>query len=976
MIKPTSLRLAQSGPQPPVIETLVWGSHQPPGIKVDGVQVEWDDRHRQWYVDLGGGPPCASYAEWKPALCSQSFSPTRWPTASAPCAACRARIVDTGSAHHLISRGDLARLKVNTQMVDKAILLATANGTITADTRAQYFDNKLGITLDPLVLDDSPEVVSVGRLTGEGDHEFFWPNWRTGRPPILRNVVDDSKAVELHVKDFVPYIVDDAQEQVLKDMPPAACPLTCGPSEGVGAAGGSNDSTADGLTPESTSPVLPPPESPSEVQTHGMTVPPPPMPHAAPIVSRQDRLRAKAATTEHLCLHLDKNPYCDTCKRAKVVAMRACRKHEAQLDEKPEEFGDCITGDTCVFHDPLDHGLFGEVDALAAYDHATEFCGFIPLTSKSALEHEWALNEFVGTDSVMQFYSDCSPELKAAAKSLGWVHPRSTPYRPTDNSVIERLIRTGKEGTRSILLHAGCPHNWWPLATPYFYFMRNVLRDSDIPGAKCSYQRRHHEPFTGWIIPFAALVFFRPIPPVMVALPEMAPRGIPGIFVGYKLQPGCIFKGQYLVVDIRDFDGSKSGRVRVQQVKEIVLPETEWEFPLKAAYERSIRDINPLPLHDAQYVRDEENDDDEKQEPVVSTELEPVPDLTSDLPQKPHIYPTRAGSERPVTILGEHWAILSHRDRRRTIIREKCINGTLKEWSTTAVMKGRIMAAEGSPPWHAVKRRRIEDATTGELIEDEIVQLINSKKLLKSFVKPMLVTVTFWYHDVESPPGASASSSAVNGPSAACPLTCGPLEGVGAAEDADQSRTPSDRLGRTFIEFCCSQGSKASDERYADDGFCERLRLTIADDLRTDAGLQCALNMVNSCNKPILLWGSLPCIAGCPWHRINRRHKNGRRKIRKHMGDFRKLMKNFRIVAENVSNKGGKVAMEWPTGCELWKDPEVVDFIRSLKLAPVKFHGCMLGLTGRRHGPIKKPWTIYTNCLEIQSAFGTCQCQP
>ena len=80
--------------------------------------------------------------------------------------------MDSGSAHHLSTRKDLAKSKHIMEIADEAILLATANGTITSNIRAKYFDNKLGITLNPLVLDDSPEVSSIGRLTEDGDHEF------------------------------------------------------------------------------------------------------------------------------------------------------------------------------------------------------------------------------------------------------------------------------------------------------------------------------------------------------------------------------------------------------------------------------------------------------------------------------------------------------------------------------------------------------------------------------------------------------------------------------------------------------------------------------------------------------------------------------------------------------------------------------------------------------------------------------------
>ena len=179
---------------------------------------------------------------------------------------------------------------------------------------------------------------------------------------------------------------------------------------------------------------------------------------------------------------------------------------------------------------------------------------------------------------------------------------------------------------------------------------------------------------------------------------------------------------------------------------------------------------------------------------------------------------------------------------------------------------------------------------------------------------------------------------------------------------------------RTLIEFCCSHSSKASDERYRDGGRCRRIRLTIDEDMRTPEGLEYAMAIVRRCSSNVLLWGSLPCTAGCPWQRLNRRHKGGRRKIAKHRRDFKKLFSNFYTLALEVRKRGGKVAMEWPTGCSLWNEPTVQAMLAELGLEPVHFHGCTLGLVGRNGGMIKKPWTIQTDCIEIRDEFSDRYC--
>ena len=105
------------------------------------------------------------------------------------------------------------------------------------------------------------------------------------------------------------------------------------------------------------------------------------------------------------------------------------------------------------------------------------------------------------------------------------------------------------------------------------------------------------------------------------------------------------------------------------------------------------------------------------------------------------------------------------------------------------------------------------------------------------------------------------------------------------------------------------------------------------------------------------------------WQRINRKHRNARKRIARAKRDFGILIRNFRKVADRVKAQGGKIAFEWPTECELWKDPEVMEMLGDLTLLAVRFHGCALGLVGHNGVLNKKPWTVQTNCEELRSVF-------
>ena len=63
--------------------------------------------------------------------------------------------------------------------------------------------------------------------------------------------------------------------------------------------------------------------------------------------------------------------------------------------------------------------------------------------------------------------SDAAGELVEAVKYLGWLPEPGIPHDDFHNSKLECGIRSIKEGSRSILLKAGFPHEIWPRAVEY-----------------------------------------------------------------------------------------------------------------------------------------------------------------------------------------------------------------------------------------------------------------------------------------------------------------------------------------------------------------------------------------------------------------------------------------------------------------------------------------------------------------------------
>ena len=123
-------------------------------------------------------------------------------------------IVDSGSGHHIVPD---RHLPVEVRMTRTygligAPLLATANGVIRPERGVQLSIDPLNITTTALVLENSPAVLSLGKLCAL---EGFTFHWESGRRPTLTDEIGIE--TDLEVRNFVP---------VLATAEIYACPIT------------------------------------------------------------------------------------------------------------------------------------------------------------------------------------------------------------------------------------------------------------------------------------------------------------------------------------------------------------------------------------------------------------------------------------------------------------------------------------------------------------------------------------------------------------------------------------------------------------------------------------------------------------------------------------------------------------------------------------------------------------------------------
>ena len=143
------------------------------------------------------------------------------------------------------------------------------------------------------------------------------------------------------------------------------------------------------------------------------------------------------------------------------------------------------------------------------------------------------------------FYSDAAPSIKLACREVGWRQNTSVAYVSKSNAVAERNLRSVLEGTRVNLEQAGLHHSYWSYASRHWCMAHNI---QDHPEIKSPWELRFGEKFKGPNIPFGARIDYWTGPKLKSKKDlRFDPTSNPGIFLGYAMQPGFIWRNEYLV---------------------------------------------------------------------------------------------------------------------------------------------------------------------------------------------------------------------------------------------------------------------------------------------------------------------------------------------------------------------------------------------------------------------------------------------
>eukprot|EP00971_Amphidinium_carterae_P349381 6490990-Amphidinium_carterae.1 len=461
-----------------------------------------------------------------------------------------------------------------------------------------------------------------------------------------------------------------------------------------------------------------------------------------------------------------------------------------------------------------------------------------PVKSKRAQEVCASLKDFCGKRRCANIiYSDNAPELLEAAKEYSWAHHTSTPGRSQTNGKIERAVRHVQEGARCLLLQAGFPPNWWPMAIACFAFMNNVVRKDGVS----AWDRRHESEFKGNLIPFEALINFKQVPVKEDTQMKFAPRSVPGLFLGYFLSSGQRWKGEYLCISLSDYE--KESFRCVQRIREVIVcDDDEFKFPIAEKTDPYLGDWRLchelLGSESTGGVRGLSFP--YKDDTTTAGGTKDAVDLDDDPPIDPGLIPRPRDDEEVEEDEG--------RDEGDPVEAEIPEPKMARKSEEEAKLPGRRSARAlwHSTPQHAEHQRRKElGAMTREWLE-QLKAWHDEGKDVDIIYDPRPKDPSF----PPKPKGGQSSGS--GGPSAV-------LE-----EMKTRVTMPIAEVTRNIIEFCCDDNSSLGK---ACPRGCKVMRVTKGMDATKDTTVEKAMSSIEGDNT--MVWGSIPCTGGTPWRRIN-----------------------------------------------------------------------------------------------------------
>ena len=141
-------------------------------------------------------------------------------------------------------------------------------------------------------------------------------------------------------------------------------------------------------------------------------------------------------------------------------------------------------------------------------------------------------------------------------------------------------MRRAKEGTSAVLLQSGLDEKWWADSMECSCYRRNI--QDLLSDWKTHYEkRRFGVPFNGLVIPFGAMVEYHSASAKdQSRIHQFGKKVLHGLFLGYALYAGKIWKGDVLVADLEELETMDASEIYSKRLnaKEVTFPEEKGEF--------------------------------------------------------------------------------------------------------------------------------------------------------------------------------------------------------------------------------------------------------------------------------------------------------------------------------------------------------------------------------------------------------------
>ena len=112
-----------------------------------------------------------------------------------------------------------------------------------------------------------------------------------------------------------------------------------------------------------------------------------------------------------------------------------------------------------------------------------------------------------------------------------------------------------------------------------YTYLRNI--QDLLPDGKTPYERRFGEPIKGPIIPFGSLFEYYPVPAKYQSrIHRFGKEVLPGLFLGYALYAGEIWKGDVLIADLEELETMDASEIYSKRLnaKEVIFPKENGKF--------------------------------------------------------------------------------------------------------------------------------------------------------------------------------------------------------------------------------------------------------------------------------------------------------------------------------------------------------------------------------------------------------------